>query len=286
MSHDVAVVGSLSVDFVMQVPRRPGKGETIAGFDFSTFVGGKGNNQALAAARAGSQVAMIGRVGTDSFADEIAGKLEADSIDTSYLFRDARTGTGIANIYVDEDGDNSIVIVPRANGCLSKEDIQAASAAIASAAIMLMQMEIPQPTIAAAAAIAHDAGVLVALNPAPAPPDGALAPELLCLIDILIPNQSEAELLTGIKIHDQITAAASAAALQGRGAKQVIITLGEQGALVLSGEAPVFVPSFAVTAVDTTAAGDAFCGALATTRRGAEPSLPMKESIEKLAGYR
>jgi ribokinase len=279
----VTVVGSLSVDFVMRVPRRPNKGETIAGYDFNTFVGGKGNNQALAAARAGARVRMVGRVGNDAFGDKIVETLRRNEVDT----------------------DNSIVIVPQSNGKLSAKDVDVARDTFANAKVVLLQMEIPDETIVAAAKAARAAGALVALNPAPAPPSGRLPDGLLKNVDLLIPNQTEAELLTGVTVHDRQSAKQAASKLQQMGVRFVIITMGEQGAYVLdkSGHELV-VASYPVVAVDTTAAGDAFCGALAAalstgrelkdavqygcaagalavTVSGAEPSLPSLKQIEQ-----
>jgi ribokinase len=303
----VTVVGSLSVDFVMRVPRRPNKGETIAGYDFNSFVGGKGNNQALAAARAGARVRMVGRVGNDAFGDKIVETLKRNEVDTMCVFRDPEVGTGIANIYIDPEGDNSIVIVPQSNGKLSARDIEVARDAIGNARVVLLQMEIPDEAILAAARAARAAGAIVALNPAPAPPAGRLPEGLLENIDIITPNQSEAELLTGLTVSDRNSARQAALKLQQLGAKSIIITMGEQGAYVLEHTGNEFlVPSYPVVPVDTTAAGDAFCGALAAalasdkelkfavqlgcaagaiavTVSGAEPSLPSLKQIEQLA---
>lgn len=306
MPNDVVVVGSLSVDFVMRVPRRPEKGETISGFDFNTFVGGKGNNQALAAARAGARVHMVGRVGRDGYGDKLAETLERDGVSTKLLLRDEELGTGIANIYVDPQGDNSIVIVAQANGRLSPRDVEAASDVISRAAVLMLQLEIPIETVVAAAVAARKAGACVLLNPAPAPPSGKLPDELWRNVDLVIPNQSEAELLTDIKVNDEAGARPAAEAMRKMGAREVIITMGEQGAFVLDAESGAsMVPTFPVTAIDTTAAGDAFCGALAasmamgeslrnavktgcaagalaTTKPGAEPSLPHRSDIDAL----
>lgn len=302
----VVVVGSLNMDLVMRVARRPQPGETIIGESFNTFVGGKGNNQAIAAARAGAQVAIIGKVGCDSFAETISKKLEEASVDIQGLLRDPETTTGVADILVDASGENSICIAPQANAKLSPADIAQAEPLIRASDIMLLQLEIPMPTVINAAQLAKKHGLTVILNPAPAPKT-MLPPELLSCIDILIPNQTEAELLTGIQTGDLLTAMEAGAKLQKQGIKQVLITMGEQGALVVAeNKVATMIPSFAVEAVDSTAAGDAFCGAfaaslaqnndlekavtygcaagaLAATKLGAEPSLPMRAEIEKLA---
>jgi ribokinase len=306
MTNKVVVVGSLSLDLVMQVPRRPGKGETIIGSTFQTYVGGKGNNQAISAARAGASVSMVGKVGTDAWGDTILATLTKNGVDTTCMTRDTNADTGIANIYVDPDGDNSIVIVQRANALLSPDDVDNAKSLITSADVLLMQMEIQVETVMHAAKIARQAGVKVILNPAPAPK--VLPSELLQNVDILVPNQPEAELLTGktIDLADPDSAIDAAKCLQKMGSKTIIITLGEHGALVSEAdEKPYIVSAYPVVPVDTTAAGDAFCGALAaalanqkslrevvqfgskagalaTTKPGAEPSLPYLKDIERL----
>lgn len=306
----ICVVGSLSCDLVMRVPRRPQKGETIIGSEFATFVGGKGNNQALAAARAGGIVSMIGRVGRDHFGDTIEHKLKTTSVDCRYLSRDEELSTGIADILVDADGDNSICIAPQANSRLSAENIEAAREVIAESKFLLMQLEIPIETVLAAARLGRKESSIVILNPAPAPIGGALPEELWSLLDLIVPNQTEAELLTGIPVVDLMSAIDAARALQSKGVGKVIITMGEMGALLLEeGKIPSVCPAFEVPVVDTTAAGDAFCGALvaalsrgatmdeamvagcaagalATTTLGAEPSLPTRTEIEKLIASR
>lgn len=306
----IAVVGSLSCDLVMQVPRRPQNGETIIGTGFNIFVGGKGNNQALAAARNGADVSIIGKVGTDYFGDQVAAKLVETGVCTKYLFRDSEVGTGIADILVDANGDNSITIAPQANGRLGPTDIDAAKELIEKSAYMLMQLEIPIPTVAYAAKLAKSLGLTVVLNPAPAPLDGNLPDELLSSVDIIIPNQTEAEILTGIKVVDIDSAVEASKVLQKKGLKQVIITMGEMGALLVDeNSVPHMTASFEVKVQDTTAAGDAFCGgllaamaageklesamnyacaagALATTRLGAEPSLPTLVEVKKLVELR
>ncbi len=305
----ICVVGSLSYDLVMQVPRRPQKGETIIGTAFNTFVGGKGNNQALAAARSGAEVSMIGRVGQDSFGDQVAAMLVKTGVDIRHLYRDSEVSTGIADILVDADGDNSITIAPQANGRLCPADIDAAKAVIQDANFMLLQLEIPVDTVTHAAKLGRSLGLTVILNPAPAPESG-LPDELLANIDIIIPNQTEAEILTGIKVLDISSAVDAAKYLQKKGLKQVIITMGEMGALLVDEKSVAQMsPAFQVQVMDTTAAGDAFCGALlasmaagnkletamtyacaagalATTALGAEPSLPQASEIKKLVETR
>lgn len=303
----ICVVGSLSCDLVMCVPRRPQKGETIIGTSFNTFVGGKGNNQALAAARCGAPVSFVGKVGKDSFGDQIEAKLKESGVDSRFLFRDPEIGTGIADILVDADGDNSISIAPQANSRLTPADIDEAKDVIALSKFLLLQLEIPMETVIHAAKLAKKLKLTVVLNPAPAPADGSLPEELLANVDIFVPNQTEAELLTGIKVVDISSAIEAAKVLQRKGLKQVLITMGEQGALLVNEESVAqMIPAFEVDVKDTTAAGDAFCGsllafmargesmsnaviyacaagALATTKLGAEPSLPTEEQVKELA---
>lgn len=305
-ADQVVVVGSLSQDIVVNTPRLPVKGETIRGSGFGMFAGGKGNNQAMAAGRAGAKVSMVGRVGADGFGDMLIETLKKNNVDASHMVQDKEAGTGIALITVDGDGDNSIVIAQRANLNLCDKDIEKADAVISASKILLMQLEVPTEADTFAAKAARKHGTFVALNPAPAPVDGKLPKELLENVDVIIPNQTEAELMTGVKVVDEKSAIAAAEILHTLGPKHIIITLGELGALLVEeGKAPLMVSSYKVQAIDTTAAGDAFCGALAaafaggetlanavkfgcaagalaTTKMGAEPSLPTKEEIEKL----
>lgn len=305
-SEQVVVVGSLSQDIVVSTPRLPVKGETIRGSNFGMFAGGKGNNQAMAAARAGSKVTMIGRVGADSFGEMLIATLKKNNVDASHMVQDKTEGTGIAMITVDADGDNSIIIAQRSNLNLCDADIVKAESVFENSKILLMQLEVPTETDTIAAKMARKHGTFVALNPAPAPADGKLPSELLENIDLITPNQTEAELLTGIKVIDEKSATEAAEKLRKMGPKNVIITMGEQGALLVEeGKNPGMVSSYNVRAIDTTAAGDAFCGALAaafaagetlanavrfgcaagalaTTKMGAEPSLPNKLEIDKL----
>jgi ribokinase len=310
MVGKVVVVGSLNMDLVVQVPRRPVKGETLRGTGFSMFVGGKGNNQAIAAARAGASVSMVGRVGQDAFGEVLLTTLAKNGIEAGYVQRDAEVGTGIANITVDAEGDNSIVLAPQANDRLSPQDVAQAAPVFEAAQVLLLQLEVPLETVSAAAQLARRAGVLVVLNPAPAPASGTLPSELLQALDLFIPNQTETEGLTGLKVSDEASAIAAARALQALGPKNIIITLGEQGALLLQADGSSrLIPAYSVNAIDTTAAGDAFCGALAAwlasgtalpeaigfacaagalaaTRLGAEPSLPYRPEIIQLAQSR
>jgi ribokinase len=309
MDPDVMVVGSLSMDLVLQVPRVPKVGETLAGYSFETFVGGKGNNQALSAARAGAKVTMLGKVGGDAYGDIVLNTLKQNGIDCKNMLTDQTIGTGIANIWVGPTGENCIIIVANSNGKLSPQDVDAASAVIMSAKTLLLQLEVPVETITRAAAVAKRGNAKVILNPAPAPPSGSLPPELLANVDILVPNETEAELLTGIKPHDDTSIEACALKLLSLGPKAVIITLGERGAILVnqsaSGLNKLHVASYPVKVVDSTAAGDAFCGALASqlakgasmeaairygcaagalacTKPGAEPSLPSAAELDAL----
>lgn len=301
----VVVVGSLSQDLVAKAPRFPQKGETLRGLEFGMFAGGKGNNQAMAAARAGATVALVGRVGADSFGEMLIDTLHKNSVDAQHVVKDPEVGTGIAHITVSAEGENAIVIVQQANLRLCADDVEAARDAICDAKVLLMQLEVPIETDIAAAKLARSSGTIVAFNPAPAPADGALPIELLQNIDIITPNQTEAHQLTGIVVSDVASALEAAKKLRAAGPNVVIITMGEQGAFVYSDKMSELIPSFPVHAIDTTAAGDAFCGslaaalargedihsavrwacaggALATTKMGAEPSLPTADEIKKL----
>jgi ribokinase len=248
---------------------------------------------------------MVGRVGQDQFGANIIDRLKETGVDAARVIRDASVGSGIAMIIVGGDGDNSIVIAQQANLKLSAQDVEDAKPLIAKADIVLLQMEVPMETNIAAAKAAKAAGVTVALNPAPAPEDGRLPDELMRNLDIIVPNQTEATQLTGIDVNDSRNAASAAQALQAMGPRIVIITLGADGAFISDGVNETYIQSFPVEVVDTTAAGDAFCGAfaasyasgakladavrfgcgagaLACTRLGAEPSLPMMQDVAAL----
>ncbi len=302
MTARVAVVGSLNMDLVARAPHIPQPGETILGRDFHTLPGGKGANQAVADARLGAAVAMVGRVGNDAFARQLLDNLAAAGVDHTFVIQDSGAATGVALIVVDAAGQNSLVVVSSANMRLSPADVEAAETAIAAADVLLLQLETPLETATRAAQIAHDHGVTVILNPAPAQP---LPPELLSRVDVLVPNESETALLTGLPIDSLARVEAAAGALRASGVGAVILTLGERGALLAQAGGTQAFPAFAVTALDTTAAGDAFmgglavalaegrslaegvrwgnaAGALAATQLGAQPSLPARRAVEKL----
>jgi ribokinase len=306
----VAVVGSLNVDLVFTASRRPGAGETLRGTAFDVYTGGKGANQALAAARAGGLVSLVGRTGDDPFGAQLRAALEADGVDLRHTAVDAAAGTGVAGIVVEPDGSNSIVVVSRANGRLGPPDVARAAGAIEEAAVLLLQLETPLAAAVSAARLARGAGRMVVLNPAPAPhPDQGQAQEglseLLRLTDIVVPNETEAGQLTGMAADTAAGALRAGRALLAAGPRAVLITLGDRGALLVEAHQDVPVPPFDVHAVDTTAAGDAFCGALAValaegqslplaarfaaaagalavTVAGAGPSLPRRQEIERL----
>jgi ribokinase len=271
----------------------------VIGGDFHTVPGGKGANQAVAAARLGAQVSMVGRVGRDTFAGPLLDNLTAVGVDHTFVTQDPEAATGVALIVVDDAGQNSIVVASGANMHLSPADVDGAEAAIADADGLLLQLESPLETVTRVAEVACAHGVGVVLNPAPARP---VPPTLLSLVDVLIPNESETALLTRLPVGDQAEAEAAAVALLELGVGTVILTLGERGALLAREEGAEHFPAFDVTPVDTTAAGDAFvggfavalaegrplaeavqwgnaAGALATTRLGALPSLPTRQDL-------
>jgi ribokinase len=305
----VAVAGSVNVDLVFAAARRPGRGETLHGTDFRVFSGGKGANQAIAAARAGGRVSLIARTGEDAFGQTARAALAAEGVDLRFTTTDPERGTGVAGIVVEPDGSNSIIVVPEANGRLDATDVRRAAPALSAAAVLLLQLETPVAAALEAARLARRSGALVVLNPAPAPPGGPdLSPDLLALFaatDVLVPNETEAAQLTGLETDSQDGAVAAGRALLARGPRAVLLTLGARGALLVETEAAVPVAPFEVPVVDTTAAGDAFCGALAValgeglpllsaarlagaagalavTVAGAGPSLPRRTDIERL----
>jgi ribokinase len=302
---NILVVGSLNADLVVRAPRFPQPGETISGEDLQVIPGGKGANQAVAAARLGVNVSMLGRVGKDNFGDFLLENLKSNHVNSQLIQRDdASTGTAI--IVVDSNGQNSIVLSPGSNGKVSSADI--ANASFLYHDLLLLQLEIPTLTVLAAAQRAKENNVPVILNPAPAH-TAQLPDELIALADFLIPNETELSLLTNMDVKDSPSAERAARILLKRGSKHVIVTLGSQGALIVSSTQVTHVDSFKVNVVDTTAAGDAFiggfatallqnnslddsvrygcaCGALATTKFGAQPSLPTKEEVERFMSLR
>jgi ribokinase len=307
LKYDILVIGSLNADLVVRAPRFPQPGETISGDDLQIIPGGKGANQAVAAARQGASVAMLGRVGNDSFGPFLLDSLKSNQVDVTHVHTDD-SATGTATIIVDGNGQNSIVLSAGANGKVSPADVDSVSTLRPK--LILLQLEIPIPTVLYAAQHARQNGSRVILNPAPAKP---LPDELISLADFIIPNETELRLLTGMEVKDIPSAEQAAKVLLTRGARNVIVTLGSKGALLVSGDRTIQVGAYKVDVVDTTAAGDAFiggfasailesdsllsaqeqalaiqkavrygcaCGALATTKFGAQPSLPTKEEAE------
>lgn len=295
----ILVVGSLNADLVVRAPRFPQPGETISGDDLNIIPGGKGANQAVAAARLGANVSMLGRVGKDNFSDFLLENLKQNKVDSTLIQRD-NSSTGTAIIIVDSNGQNSIVLSSGANSNVSVADVD--NIPFTNYQLLLLQLEIPLPTVLRAAQRAKENNARVVLNPAPAK---ELPDELIALADFIIPNETELSLLTKQKVSDIASAQSAARNLLGRGAKNVVVTLGSKGALVVNTETSKHVETYQVEVVDTTAAGDAFiggfatsllenksledavrfgcaCGALAVTKFGAQPSLPTKEEVEKL----
>ena len=296
----VLVIGSSNTDLIIKVARIPRPGETILGGEFARAAGGKGANQAVAASRAGGAVTFIARVGRDANGEQAMAGFAADDINVTHVIRDPSNPSGVALIFVGENGENSIAVASGANDKLSPADVRQAKAAFLQARIVLLQLETPLPTVTACIALAAAAGVRVALNPAPA---RLLPARLLKRIDLLTPNQSETELLTGVAVSNEASAARAADKLLERGVKSVVITMGARGAFVAGEGARQMIPGFKVKAVDATGAGDVFNGALVVAlaegrplldaarfasaaaalsviRFGAQPSAPTRPEIE------
>lgn len=288
----ISVVGSLNMDLMARVTRLPEPGETVLAREFQRSPGAKGANQAVAAARAGSAVEMVGRVGDDLYGRELLESLSSAGVVTRHVRTDAQQPTGLALIAVDEQGQNEIVVVPGANAALTPEDVDAAADAISASAIVLLQLEIPLPTVSRAVSLARQAGSTIVLNPSPARP---LNPAFLECIDLLVLNAREVAQLSGVG--PPIEPAEAARLLVDGGVEAVVVTLGAEGAVIVSSEGETDVPAFPVEPVDTTGAGDAFLGNLAhalesggslpeaarfasaaaaasVLRPGAQPSLP------------
>jgi ribokinase len=300
MTPKIVVVGSANTDFVLGVPELPSKGETVLGDQFRVVRGGKGANQAVAAARLGTDVTFVARLGTDTFGDDALAAYRQEGICTDFIVRDPEIHSGIALIMVNPNGENMIGVGPGANSHLTAEDVQAASTAIQEADCVLLQLEIPLEAVQAAVEIAQRNHIRVILNPAPA---RRLPPEILRCIDYLTPNETEAAILAGEDPSgigpDSLARLASIL-----GVPNLVVTLGSRGAGILQNGQTTLVPSFPITPVDTTASGDAFNGALAValargediaqavryanaagaitaTRPGAQPSLPTGRELDQ-----
>lgn len=259
--NKLVVLGSVNADHVLQVPSFPRPGETLHGHNYCVIPGGKGANQAVAAARLGAEVAFIACVGDDDFGQNIRQAFDQDGIHVDAVMIEKNTPTGIAMIQVAESGENSICISAEANACLSTERLQRHAHLIRDADMLLMQLETPIEGVISAAYIAQQSETKIVLNPAPAQ---SLPDELLKLVDIITPNETEAEQLTGIKVTDIQSAEQAAKQLHLKGIQLVMITLGSEGVWVSEDGQGVQIKGFSVKAVDTTAAGDTFNGALLT----------------------
>lgn len=295
----IVVVGSSNTDMVVKAPHIPAPGETVVGGSLVMAAGGKGANQAVTAARLGSQVTFVVRLGRDMFGRQAEEGLRREGIDTSYLVWDERTPSGVALIIVSQEGENSIAVAPGANAEMTPADVERAEDAIAAADVVLVQLEVPMAAVRRAVELAARHRVRVILNPAPAAP---VPDDLLAQVSLLTPNQHEAALLAGVKVQGEAGAEQAARALIECGVRSLAITLGKRGALLVEEGRSELIPAYRVDPVDTTGAGDAFNGALAhmwaqgkslreavlyanavaalaTTVMGAQPSLPYAEKV-------
>lgn len=298
---NIVVIGSSNTDMVVKTSHLPVPGETVLGGDFFMNAGGKGANQAVAAARYGNRVVFVAKTGNDLFGEQVRKSMKEDGIVTDYVFIDEEHPSGVALITIDQKAENCIVVAGGANMYLKPEDIDKAKEEILGGDVVLMQLETPIETVEYAAKMAAEAGVKVILNPAPAPAE-PLSKELINNLFLITPNRSEASRLTGIEVTDLASAQRAALALYDMGAKNVIVTLGSEGSLVYDGHMMMRVEAIKVEAVDTTAAGDTYngvlasviaegkslidavheaniAGAISVTRMGAQPAAPTREEI-------
>lgn len=298
-NRKILVVGSSNTDMVIKTNHFPAPGETILGGEFLMNAGGKGANQAVAAARMGGSVTFVGKTGDDIFGQQAVRQLENEGINVDYISVDPENPSGVALITVDHMGENSIVVAPGSNGTLVEADFDKAISPLDEAEYVLMQLEIPVSTVEHIAALAFEKQKKVILNPAPA---AKLSDELLGRLYMITPNETEAEILTGIKVSDEQSALKAATLLHQKGVEVVIITMGSAGAFLLANDRHEIIPAPHVVAVDTTAAGDTFNGALvvalaegktiresiafankaaaiSVTRIGAQSSVPFRNEI-------
>lgn len=297
--NKIIVVGSSNTDMIVRSERLPRPGESVVGGEFMMAGGGKGANQAVTVARLGHKVVFAAALGRDIFGDAAESQYRRFGIDTSYIVR-KNTPSGVALIMVDSNAQNSISVALGANNCLTVEDIMPALESIKSGDILLLQLEIPMETIDECVAIAHSKGARVVLNPAPA---AAVSEQTLSKLYLITPNQTEAETLTGVVVKDEATARLAAEILVSRGVERVVVTMGSAGALLYQDGKAEMIPALKVVAVDTTAAGDVYNGALcvalaedkqlkealqfatkasaiSVTRIGAQPSIPTREEVD------
>jgi ribokinase len=302
VSGVVVVVGSINTDMVVRVPRLPRAGETVLGGDFQQVAGGKGANQAVAAARAGSMVVMVGCVGDDLLGRTAVAGLREDGVEVSRILSRSEAASGVALVVVDAGGQNSIAVAPGANACVTPAMVRQAEPQLAEAEVVLVQLEVPLDVVVETAAIASSHGTRVILDPAPAQP---LPDALWRRLAVVTPNVTEVEALTGRAIRDQSDVLAAARVLLERGVEAVSVTLGGDGVLVATRQTHTMIAGLAVEAIDTTAAGDTFAGALASrlaegaelidasrfanaaaalavTRIGAQPSVPTRDEISRM----
>ena len=303
-SPRIVVIGSANTDLIVRVPHLPARGETVLGGEYSSAGGGKGANQAIAARRLDAEVTFVGRVGRDSFGDATIAAFEAEGMYTGYIARDDDARAGVALILVEGSGENMIAVAPGSNRCLTTQDVEAAISPILSSKSLVAQLEVPIEAVRSGLEIARRFGTTTILNPSPVPELG-LPDDLYALVDILVPNRDEASKLSHIDVVDRNSAELAGRMLLGRGAGSVVLTLGSEGSLIVTKDQVIEVPAYEVDVVDTVGAGDAFtaglavalgsggtleraaklataAAALATTKQGAQPSLP---TIAEVAAF-